>query len=415
MVKNNVIIIIAVLFAFSVYSGIVKFRDKYPYMSLLNLENTTCIECALAANPAKSDSSRKSYTCTVSVFEAEGQVKFCKVKSQASGRLCVSIPQKLVDSLYSGHLGQGAKDCFLCEKGARLVLDGFWNSKKNWFEVSKIHYIGYNSRIAYLRAKCRFLLKKLLYTWGNAGGLVLALLSGSREFLDISVADSFRKAGLSHLLALSGMHLSFFACFMKKTFFAFAGKKCAFVSAFCAVCFFVWFAGFSPSLFRAFLFTLIMMMSAFFYLIDADAKKVLAFVFLLHSAIRPDDFFSVSFILSYASISGILFLQQPVNRYLVRSMPPFISDSFATSLSAQLSTMPVTLLIFGSAAPIGVISTLIVSPLVTVFMAISVIGVIFSFILPFLSPVFSCILNILYALIVHIVHLFAHFPLITLS
>ena len=49
-----------------------------------------------------------------------------------------------------------------------------------------------------------------MYMWGSAGGLLLALLSASKEYTSSAFSDAFRLAGLSHILALSGMHVSIF-------------------------------------------------------------------------------------------------------------------------------------------------------------------------------------------------------------
>ena len=70
------------------------------------------------------------------------------------------------------------------------------------------------------RALCRLYFKRMMFAWGSAGGLLLALLCGARDFTESETADAFRMAGLSHILALSGMHLSLFYGLA-----AFAGKK----------------------------------------------------------------------------------------------------------------------------------------------------------------------------------------------
>ena len=70
------------------------------------------------------------------------------------------------------------------------------------------------------RAFCRLEFKRMMFSWGKAGGFLLALLSGSKEYLDIDLVENFKKSGLSHILALSGMHLSLLSGIA-----AFIGKK----------------------------------------------------------------------------------------------------------------------------------------------------------------------------------------------
>ena len=49
---------------------------------------------------------------------------------------------------------------------------------------------------------------------GEAGGVASALLLGNRSFLSADTVLSFRRAGISHLLALSGLHVSILIAFV---------------------------------------------------------------------------------------------------------------------------------------------------------------------------------------------------------
>ena len=123
--------------------------------------------------------------------------------------------------------------------------------------------------------------KRLMYKWGNAGGLLLALLCGAREYTDIAIAENFKNAGLSHVLALSGMHLSMFSSIAVLIGNKIGRKKLTYAIRIIVLILFVWFAGFSPSLLRAFIcstLTLIALMSSSK---NPDMLLILCFSFLI--------------------------------------------------------------------------------------------------------------------------------------
>ncbi|MDD9986553.1 MAG: ComEC/Rec2 family competence protein, partial [Spirochaetaceae bacterium] len=66
---------------------------------------------------------------------------------------------------------------------------------------------GFRSRFWHLRASLRERVVAALARAGPAAGLATAVLVGDRRYLDQAVIDRFRRAGASHLLALSGLHV----------------------------------------------------------------------------------------------------------------------------------------------------------------------------------------------------------------
>jgi len=85
-----------------------------------------------------------------------------------------------------------------------------------------------------------------------------------------AVSDAFRNAGLSHILALSGMHLSLVSGIAFFAGMRLFGKTKSYIFQFCAVSLFVWFAGFSPSLLRAFLCSVLLLLCSVCGIAGAD-------------------------------------------------------------------------------------------------------------------------------------------------
>ena len=77
-------------------------------------------------------------------------------------------------------------------------------------------------------------------------------------------------------------------------------------------------------------------------------------------------------------------------------------------------TSPISAFIWGYITPIGIISTIIISPLVTFFLVFGLISVILCLIFPFLSYPLGTILQIVYYIIEYVAFLFAKVPPIIL-
>ena len=410
MVKNNCIILSALCCAVIFYGRFLPLKAAKPYRSLLPLNSVSSLDGSVASNPTKLSSGR-FYAVDFAVNTVAGTVGSSSVKAAAYGSVPVYIPTSIVESLYPGRLyTQG----ILVEKGERMEFFGSWNEKKKLFIVEKATYKQYSysfwGSLCHFRALCRLSFKRFLFPWGKAGGLLLALFSGTREYTSAEDSDAFRKAGLSHILALSGMHLSFFAAMTERAGNTFWGRSRRTWTRLGGICVFVWFAGFSPSLLRAFLFCLVLTMLELFHCKEIDGLAVLAAVFLLHLLIKASDMFSISFMLSYAAMAGILCFSPSCQRFLVRFFPPAIAASLSAAIAAQVATAPLSLMLFGCLMPAGIIASVIVSPLAGIFLAAGAGGILLCLLLPFLAPPTAFVLNGIYSLCLFFVHAFAKIP-----
>ncbi len=384
-----------------------------PLLSLLDPGKISSIECRCVSNPEKRENTYVIHAECIKVFYEKDSVTFC---SSSSGSVILYIPCDVIESQYPGRLYSktGNESCF--EKGSILycltspVLSG---STLTGFRVHSALQTGWSSKFAYYRSLLRMNFRRLMYVWGDSGALLLALLSGSRDYLGKSIREGFKNAGISHILALSGSHLSVLASLTtyvsKKT----AGKKSASVFSFVSIVLFVWFAGFSPSLLRAFICSCIFFVCSIFS-IKPGILKVLACCFLLQICISPADGTCISFLLSYAALAGIASAGKISYSKMAPYIPPVINSSLSASIGAQLFTAPLTLLFFGTITPGGIIATVIISPLISLFMICGLISILLSLCLPCFTDMYSFAMGGLYEIINFLVLLFSKIPSIPL-
>ncbi|MDR1625488.1 MAG: ComEC/Rec2 family competence protein [Spirochaetia bacterium] len=244
-------------------------------------------------------------------------------------------------------------------------------------------------------------------------GLFAALLLGNQEYLGTGIADRFREAGAVHVLALSGMHLGLLALLARLCLKPLAPGRVADGIVLALVLAYLWLAGPLPSLLRA-----AFMFAGYTLLAMFDLRPgplcLLALSFIVSALFFPQDLQSLSFILSYLAMLGILILTKPINRFCCRWLPHIISLPLSVSLAAQAAVSPVLLAVFGILSPGGIPASLGLGPLLTAFMWTGILACILG-VLPApasypLSWLFSLAMKYLYAAIVFLVELCSRIP-----
>ena len=304
-------------------------------------------------------------------------------------------------------------------KGVIFEASGRFGTKKNamsplafFGDKSVPEFLGWRSAVLRLRAFLRFYLMRLLSGWGSAGALLLALLSANRDFLILPVSEAFRNAGLAHVLALSGMHVSLVSLAALQMGSIFGKKSLAIKFSLVSIIFFVWFAGAAPSLNRA-LGMMILIIIGKSLGLQPPMISVLCTMLIFHIAVKPDDALSLGFMLSYGALAGILIFGSAVFDILNGKIPPKILGSFSASIGAQTFTAPIVISKIGVLAPIGIIASIVVSPLISAFLILGLAAIFISLLFPFTGFIFSYFLNAFYDLIFFIIRIFALFPPMT--
>jgi competence protein ComEC len=266
---------------------------------------------------------------------------------------------------------------------------------------------GLRGRIAWYRGLARLQFRRILYAWGGAGGLFLALAAGTSEYTDPRTAALFRAAGLAHVLALSGMHLSIFSGLSRRAAKK-AGKRGSELLGVLLVLLFVWFAGFTPSLRRALIFFLLGFLCKVVGK-SAGGIQLLSLTFFIHVFWKPQEIAALSFMLSYGGLGGILLFGEGLRPLLVRLRLPTAS-SLAASLGAFMATSPVSALAFGYLTPVSILSSTVVSPLITLFMTGGILCTLVSIAVPVLVFPLGSAMGALYRILAWLAELFSQVP-----
>ena len=227
-----------------------------------------------------------------------------------------------------------------------------------------IHRCGYAVRSSVTRAS------NVLFSYNpEANAIINGILTGDKSDFSDELYDSFANAGISHIVAVSGMHLSIFFTALGFIFSSFhMHRKFALVFSLPCIVIFVSTAGFSPSVCRAALMLLLMILAA---LISERYNSVTALFFALGIilAFTPYSLFAPGLVLSFAATFGILVYFRYLNNIIKASIPfkllrNLFFNPVAMSLSTFIGTAYFSIFFFERLSWIQVLTNLWVIPLV---------------------------------------------------
>ena len=202
--------------------------------------------------------------------------------------------------------------------------------------------------------------------------VAVGVLLGDKYFLDDDIKTNFKEIGISHLLAVSGLHTSMIAAVIFRVLQATKLRKnlcylftCVGVVGFMAL------TGFSASVMRAGIMLIMFYLGKFFFA-KADSLNSLGIATLLLTAVNPFAAGDMGLLLSVSSTLGIILFEEYFEKLIKRVAEKLkfgtiivnkLSGSVAVTFSATLSTMPVVMLSFGRISLISIVSNiLLVSP-----------------------------------------------------
>ena len=186
-----------------------------------------------------------------------------------------------------------------------------------------------------------------------------AFILGKTELISDEVLTSYRENGISHLFALSGLHVSIFSSIL-----LFILKKLRFkeilnyVLIFIFLLLFSFITGFSPSILRTTLLFFLLGINKVFYL-NIRTLDILYLVFIILVIINPFIIYNLSFILSFTAAFFLIFSSD-----LLKGKNYFVS-LFKVSLLSYFASLPLSIYYFGYTNLLGTILNLVFVPLVS--------------------------------------------------
>ncbi|MFI3174022.1 MAG: DNA internalization-related competence protein ComEC/Rec2 [Bacillota bacterium] len=207
-------------------------------------------------------------------------------------------------------------------------------------------------------------------------GVVKAMITGEKDYIIIEVESLFKEGGISHILCISGLHISFFALgigWFLQNALNFSKKRSAIFSIFFAIAL-LFFVGFTPSAMRAVLMISIVLFGAVCYR-KGDFYNTLSGAGVCVLLLFPLNLWSVSFQLSFVTVAGIGIASRIIE--IQYTWTNRFAQAFIVALYASLFSFPIVAYYFYSVSLIGILLNLLIVPVCGVLLISSVLGAIF--------------------------------------
>jgi competence protein ComEC len=204
-----------------------------------------------------------------------------------------------------------------------------------------------------------------------SAALLAGLLLGERTDLPREIDEAFRRAGVYHVLAVSGFNVAILAAAVFATL-SFIGvpRRLTALVAIGVVTLFAFVVGAQPSVVRATIMAVLVLLAL---LLDREASVLnsLALAAIVVLALRPADLHDPGFQLSFAATAGIVLAPAPRG---------WLLGGLVVSLAAQLSVLPITLSHFNQVSTVGLLANLAVVPLAAVGTVVGLVAVALAFV-----------------------------------
>ncbi len=247
--------------------------------------------------------------------------------------------------------------------------------------------------------------------------ILTGILIGDKENLEEDIKELFRKSNLSHMLAVSGAHVSYvimgigFAITNLKV-----SKKTGKIITIMVLLFFILITGKTPSVIRACFMTIYMILASLFHR-RVSVFSSISISMILLMILNPYCIFDVGLQLSYGGTIGIVILYKMLNEHLKRKdkieegagikkylqkVKIKIREMMLVTLSANIILLPIMIYHFNTLSLTFLFSNLLAAPIMGILVLLGFLTIIVSFIFNPLGKMLAIFLEIFLKLFLQI-------------
>ena len=211
----------------------------------------------------------------------------------------------------------------------------------------------------------------------ETSSILLGLILGNKDDIDENIEENFRSAGMAHILAVSGMHVTYVILGLSLIMKKILGKRRNYIFCICVLIVYMFITNFSASVTRAGIMGIIMILSKIFYRKNDiyTALSISLFIILIYN---PFLIQSLGLLLSYGGVIGIIILNKSIlsilknikikNKKYKYFIKPKIQNSLdkikeiiSVSISVQIFIFPIAIYNLNTFNPYFFISNLLLS------------------------------------------------------
>lgn len=202
----------------------------------------------------------------------------------------------------------------------------------------------------------------------DSSALLIGLIIGDKSYIDTDVIENFRKASLSHILAISGAHFSYIILILNFINKKLKHRRLGYFINIIFMIFFMKLTGASPSVIRAGLMNITAILAKILHRKN-DFWTSLSLSLFIQMMINPYVIFDMGLILSYSGVIGIVTLYKKIYKIIKLKM-------LSVTLAANIFLLPIMIYNFNNFSISFVVSNIIASIVLGPIIVIGILSVI---------------------------------------
>lgn len=245
--------------------------------------------------------------------------------------------------------------------------------------------------------------------------LLAGLLVSGKQALPKDILDEFRRAGVVHIVVLSGYNITIVAEFIKKIF-SFLSLRLATSASVFGVILFTLMTGATATVVRAAIMVLIVVLGKSMGRTYSIPRALLTAGFLMLLENPKILVFDASFQLSFLAVLALVYVEPIVLNYLTKIPEKYgLRSILSTTIATQLTVLPFLLYSMGNFSNVSILSNMLILVFVPITMLIGFVSTLLGFISVYLALPFVYITHLLLMWILGVAHYLGNLPFAQIS
>ena len=307
-------------------------------------------------------------------------------------KLTIKGKEKVLVNFYSKnkiniHLGDKIKVSGIISEPTNPTIKNTFNYKNYLNNKDIYHLINIDNIIVISKNKnIYYKVKEFVYKRLNHNKYLYTFIVGDKFYLSQEIKNTYQENGISHLFAISGMHITLLSNIILKLLSTLKVKENKrYLITSIILIFYLLIVGLSPSILRGVLFFIVFKYNNLYYFY-IKPTNLFILVLCISLLINPKYIFEVSFQYSFLISFTLIYMSE-----FLSSKYYFIS-LIKTSIISSIVSLPISLYNFYSINFLSIIYNLLFIPLITIIVfPLSLI----TFIFPQITPIYNFITDIM--------------------
>lgn len=250
----------------------------------------------------------------------------------------------------------------------------------------------------------------------DSSSFIKAMMLNDKNSLSSEIKMEFSKTGLSHIIAISGLHISLLSSLLL-SFLILIGlkRKIAFYFILFFLFFYLFLIGFPASAVRATLMAILSIGALSFGQLY-NMSRILFLIGLLMLLFNPLFLWAdLGFVLSFLAVIAIIYIHPIISSFLIKifsrsGKKQYIIDTISITLSVQLLSTPILISNFKQFSILAILGNLFILWIIPIIMTLSLLALLISFLFSFLAQLLFLLLDLLLKYVLFVNHFLSIIP-----